>query len=212
MYKDCKKYCSYCGFANSFEIVQKHWKWTEWKTAVPCTDPRTGQMHGAYERTQQSRGNNPCHAPGRCRCSAGSWAASEWLICSSLVLKSNNKLFPALIVQISGPSTASSKSSQMCNLFIFVCLCGRLSHNLVLKGALGSIVFPQVISDFDMTLTRFAHNGNRVPTTHSKRFKHCHCHLDSHLFTCAPPNPNLNLALQTFSITGCWSMKIAPRR
>lgn len=32
------------------------------------------------------------------------------------------------------------------------------------RGGAGSL---QVISDFDMTLTRFAHNGRRVPTTHN---------------------------------------------
>lgn len=36
------------------------------------------------------------------------------------------------------------------------------------------MLFPQVISDFDMTLTRFAYNGKRVPTTHSKYIIHNH--------------------------------------
>uniref|UniRef100_A0A3P9QFM6 5'-nucleotidase, cytosolic IIIB n=1 Tax=Poecilia reticulata TaxID=8081 RepID=A0A3P9QFM6_POERE len=31
-----------------------------------------------------------------------------------------------------------------------------------------SLLLSQVISDFDMTLTKFAHQGKRVPTTHSK--------------------------------------------
>uniref|UniRef100_A0A4W6CM64 5'-nucleotidase n=1 Tax=Lates calcarifer TaxID=8187 RepID=A0A4W6CM64_LATCA len=41
-------------------------------------------------------------------------------------------------------------------------------HAMQRAGA-GSL---QVISDFDMTLTRFAHNGKRVPTTHSKHTGH----------------------------------------
>lgn len=61
----------------------ENWKWTEWndnrKTAVLCTDPRTNQMHSVNEKTQQSRGNNPCHASRRCRCFAGNSAVSEWL-------------------------------------------------------------------------------------------------------------------------------------
>uniref|UniRef100_A0A8C4TFT2 5'-nucleotidase n=1 Tax=Erpetoichthys calabaricus TaxID=27687 RepID=A0A8C4TFT2_ERPCA len=46
----------------------------------------------------------------------------------------------------------------------------------------------QVISDFDMTLTRFAYNGTRVPTCHSKRtiFKHFFAQLKDLLNTYYP--------------------------
>uniref|UniRef100_A0A672FNM2 5'-nucleotidase n=1 Tax=Salarias fasciatus TaxID=181472 RepID=A0A672FNM2_SALFA len=44
----------------------------------------------------------------------------------------------------------------------------EMIHAMQRAGA-GSL---QVISDFDMTLTRFAHNGRRVPTTHSKDSRH----------------------------------------